>query len=239
MKSMPEANHTRRGYSPGDEREFSGSAREVLLGAAGDVRYLLGRGYEISSAVTFAGNHFLLSKRQRTALLRGVSSAEAVKLRKSREADELPDEIWIDGFNTIITLETALSGSVLIGCDDGTVRDLAGLYGTYRIIDNTYRAVDLVIQTLEQCGAGKVHFLLDQPVSNSGRLCELIREKAEGRPFETDAAAVPDVDRQLIGKEFVVTSDRVILDACGGWYNLNKRIIEGNVPEAWMFRLQK
>jgi len=237
MRSIPEIHGSRRGFSPGDEKEFGGPSGERLLDAAEDVRFLLGRGYEISSAVTFVGNHFLLSKRQRMALLRGVSSREAVKLRAEKEVKKLPDEIWIDGFNTIITLETALSGSVLIGCDDGTVRDLAGLYGTYRLIDKTYDSVGLLLRALERESAGKVHFLFDQPVSNSGRLCGLIREKAGEQSLEADAAAVPDVDRQLMSRECVVTSDRVILDACGGWFNLNRRILEKDVPEAWVLQL--
>lgn len=35
----------------------------------------------------------------------------------------------------------------------------------------------------------------------------------------------------------VVTADAIILDKCGSWYNLNRRLIEEAVPEAWVFRL--
>ena len=49
--------------------------------------------------------------------------------------------VWIDGFNTVITMEVMLSDSILFSCMDGTVRDLAALRGTYRIIDVTESAV--------------------------------------------------------------------------------------------------
>ena len=44
------------------------------------------------------------------------------------------NEVNIDGFNIIITLEVLLCDSILFSCMDGTIRDLAALRGTYRII---------------------------------------------------------------------------------------------------------
>ena len=87
-------------------------------------------------------------------------------------------------FNTIITLEVALSGSLLLQGMDGTIRDLAGLRGTYRIVDKTERAVELILSQLEkEKGKGAV-FYLDQQVSNSGRLRSLLLEKGAGCPVE-------------------------------------------------------
>ncbi len=82
----------------------------------------------------------------------------------------------LDGFNTIITLEVALSGSLLLLGLDGTVRDLAGLRGTYRIVDKTPQAVALVLSRLEALGVREATFYLDQQVSNSGRLRGLLLE---------------------------------------------------------------
>ena len=53
-------------------------------------------------------------------------------------------EVWIDGFNTVITLEVMLSDSILFSCADGTIRDLAALRGTYRIIPETQKAVEIL-----------------------------------------------------------------------------------------------
>lgn len=56
----------------------------------------------------------------------------------------LLETVHIDGFNTVITLEVALSGSPVFYCRDGALRDLAGLRGTYRVIDKTQEAIELL-----------------------------------------------------------------------------------------------
>ena len=114
-----------------------------LLKAGGDLQYLLNQGYNIKGASAFVGNHYLLSERQRLGLVRAISSEESIITRKSKEIEQIPcgSVINIDGFNTIITLEVALSDSLLLKCMDGTIRDLASLRGTYRLIDKTDTAI--------------------------------------------------------------------------------------------------
>ncbi|MEL7602513.1 MAG: DUF434 domain-containing protein [Bacillota bacterium] len=224
-----------RGYSPKDKTEFGEAWRERMAAAAEDVRYLLSRGYDISAAVTFVGNRFQLSSRQRMALTRGVTSRRQCTARREKELSSLSGVVYIDGFNTVITLEVALSGSLLLRCDDGTIRDIAGLHGSYRIVDKTPRAVELMLDELDAQGIDGVIVYLDQPVSNSGRLKSLIAELGAGRRYEVSAELLTDVDGELNDKPQVVTSDGVILDACGGWYNLNRRIIEKCIREAWIY----
>ena len=89
--------------------------------------------------------------------------------KKECAADELCGRtVYIDGFNTIITLEIALCGSLLLECMDGTIRDLAGLRGTYRLVDETRKSVEIIADALETLKAQKAVFYLDAPVSNSG-----------------------------------------------------------------------
>ena len=131
--------------------------------------------------------HYLFSERKRLALARSIAPDVKVAARKSREIDlagieangdrpVLP-EINIDGFNTVITLETALSGSTVFKGMDGCIRDLAGLRGTYRIIDVTKKAIDLLLLAADNLHAGRVNVFLDAPVSNSGRLKTLFYER--------------------------------------------------------------
>ena len=77
----------------------------------------------------------------------------------------------------------ALSDSLLLRCMDGTVRDLAALRGTCRLIDKTTRAIEMVGRMLEKGGVGKAVCYLDSPVSNSGRLKERIGALLEEYPF--------------------------------------------------------
>ena len=53
-----------------------------------------------------------------------------------------------------------------------------------------------------------------------GRLKVKIADSAGHYPFETDIRIQKDVDRELYGREYVVTSDSIILDHCRSWVNL-------------------
>ena len=120
----------------------------------------------------------------------------------------------------IITLEVLLSGSVLFACMDGTIRDLAALRGTYRIIPATEPAIRMLFDELKKMDVKSVHILLDEPVSNSGRLKSLIADIGDLFDFSLDIEIRKDVDRELYEKENVITSDSIILDHCGSWINL-------------------
>ena len=81
-------------------------------------------------------------------------------------------------------------------------------------------------------------FYLDKQVSNSGRLRALLLDKAAERGVQIQVELHPSVDGVLSRLENVVTTDAIILDKCGSWYNLNRGIIEEAVPEAWVLRLE-
>lgn len=228
----------KRGYEPKDAMEFGSKAAEKLNAAGQDLVFLLNRGYDVKSASTFIGNHHLLSERQRLALARITSTKAALMERRRKELTQAPAELVFDGFNTIITLEVALSGSLLLAGMDGTIRDLAGLRGTYRIVDKTVRAVELLFDHLDELGVKKALFYLDQQVSNSGRLRALLLDKAAERSVQIQVELHPSVDGVFSRLENVVTTDAIILDKCGSWYNLNRGIIEEAVPEAWVLRLE-
>ena len=218
----------KRGYFPNDQKEFGGKSIDILLKAGRDLQYLLNQGYHIKGASTFVGNHYLLSERQRLALIRAISSEESLKMRKDKEIKNIPPEsvINIDGFNTIITLEVALSDSLLLRCMDGTIRDLAALRGTYRLIDKTETAIMLIGKILEKNKVDKAIFYLDAPVSNSGRLKQQIIELLSQLTFEVEVEVINNVDSVLEKLDNVITSDAIILDKCVSWIKLNAKIIE-------------
>ncbi|MCM1505995.1 MAG: DUF434 domain-containing protein [Ruminococcus flavefaciens] len=221
----------KRGFIASDEVDFSIEKLPLLKQAGSDVYYLMNRDYPIRNVITFVGNHYQLSERQRTALSRIVSSEISIKSRKDRELSESDvsgQTLYIDGFNIIITLETAFSDSTLFECMDGTVRDLAGLRGSYRLIDKTDIALQTLADTLTELNIKKAVFYLDKPVSNSGRLKQKILDAMSGRPFETEAFIENAVDPILEKKSHVVTADAIILDKCESWYNLNGYILKKN-----------
>lgn len=218
----------KRGYSQKDNIEFGDKSLHTLKKAGGDLFYLLNQGYKVKGAVEFVGNHYLLSQRQRQALQRSIYSKENLINREQKEiySDLENREVHIDGFNTIITLETALSGGLLIRGMDGAIRDLAGVRGNYRLLDITETAIQLLGEQLTHLKIKKATFYLDAPVSNSGRLKLKILELLSTHKFEVQVEVINNVDSILENFENVVTSDAIILDKCQSWINMNSRILD-------------
>jgi len=229
-----------RGFDPQDKTVFSPEALERLRHAQQDLQFLLDRGYPMTSAAAFVGSHHQLTIRQRSALQRATDRSD-LYLRRAhtqRSPERLRDgPVLIDGFNLIIALETALSGNLVVRGADGALRDLAGLRGTYRVIAQTERAIRLIGDYVAQHAVPSVRFFLDAPVSNSGRLRQLIEQLARSWRFPVQVDLVPDADRMLMGQDRIVSSDSVLLDLCQGWFNLAAWIVAERLPEAWVISL--
>lgn len=232
---------SRRGYVPEDEKQFTGKQLELLQKAADEVQFLLDRGYDVKPVTTFVGNHYLFSERQRLALARSVSAKEYIQKRVNKELlqterGNLPETVHIDGFNTVITLEVALSGSPVFYCRDEALRDLAGLRGTYRVIDKTQTAIELLFRQLKLLHISEAVFYLDAPVSNSGRLSGLIRQCAKRYSISVQTQIIPDVDRVLEQMEGVISGDAIILNCCKSWLNVLPTIAE-QIESVWKIQL--
>jgi len=216
-----------RGFIADDYKIFSPPQILKLKTAQEELRFLLDRGYPIKSAMTFVGNHHQLTVRQALAVTRATSSRASLELRqKKRLAPEAlaGRTVYIDGFNLIITLEVALSDGMLFVGQDGCIRDLAELRGSYRLIPQTSKAIELIHDALTKLNAGKAVIYLDQPVSNSGRLKEKIYEI--NWPISVDVEIVRSPDALLKKLPCVVTGDSVILDECESWFNMTAHILE-------------
>lgn len=230
----------KRGFNPEDIKSFSEENIVRLKAAQEEVQWLLDRGYKIKPIIELVGNHHQLSARARTALQRTTSSAVEYEKRKSTMLSfECAKEgcLFIDGFNLIITLEVALSGSPILLGKDGVLRDLAGLRGTYKLIDKTDIALELMGKTLKELKVPMVRFYLDLPVSNSGRLKSKILEYSESWNLPIEVELIPNVDSVLSDMERIVTSDSIILDECKSWFNLSRKIVDDYIPYAWVVDL--
>ena len=225
----------KRGFVPEDVKIFSPQALEIMRTASRHVCFLINEGYDLKQSTTFVGNHYLLSERQRLAIMRSLATRAQIENRQKKQVPitELHGkEVWIDGFNTIITLEVLLSDSILFSCMDGTIRDLAALRGTYRLILETEAAIHMLFDLLREAEVSRVNILLDQPVSNSGRLKTCLAEIGEKYPFSLDIQILREVDRELYGKENVITSYSIILDHCVSWINLTSECLKRRHKEA-------
>lgn len=226
-----------RGPGPQDLDWFGADAHPGLMSAVADLSWLLSRGYAEHSSLKLVGDRYRLVDRQRVAVLRSTCSDTALADRRSRriEHESLDGRpMRIDGFNLILTLESALGGGVVLGGRDGCYRDLASVHGTYRRVEETGPALELAARWLAAWGAGPCVWLLDAPVSNSGRLAAMIRAVHPG----WSAEVVPDPDALLIQPgALVVSADSAILDGCGEWLNLARALVGAGVPGAFVVDL--
>ena len=227
----------RRGYDPDDRRLFSDEAMSELRIVQEEVQWLLDRGYKPGPVIEFTGSHHQIVSRQRAAIQRALASSAQYDKRK---ASLIPCEaakdgiIYIDGFNLIITLETALSGGLIILGKDGVLRDLAGIRGTYSLIRRTDEALELIGKCLLELSVPEAVFYLDKPVSNSGKLRNRILEYAEERNIPVRVELVPNADVMLAGRARIVTGDSVLLDRCTSWLNLSAKIVSDCIKDAWI-----
>ncbi len=231
-----------RGPHPQDRRLFGAEALPRLNQAAADLAWLLDRGYALPSSLKLVGDRYDLRARQRLALSRALAPwAQVLARREKRLSLEYlaGRDVWIDGYNTLLTIEAALAGGVLLGCRDDTVRDMASVHGSYRRVEETVPALELLGQELQRLKVRQVRWLLDRPVSNSGRLKRLMLQLAAQRrwPWEVELVFSPDGALCEPHPHVVVSSDAAVLDRCRCWANLNAQLVAKRVPEAFLVRL--
>ena len=237
---MPDK-RSHRGPHPQDEKQFSSAAVADLRSAIADFSLLLTKGYAEKSSLKLVGDRLSLTERQRLAVMRNACSDQQLASRKQREiqtAELAGKPIAIDGYNVLITIEAAISGACVFKGRDGCLRDLASIHGTYRKVTETIPAVQMIGEFLKEVGVAECLWLLDSPVSNSGRLKTLIRELAEknGWKWEIRLSISPDAELSKTDPT-VVSSDSVILDRCKSWVNLAGAIIERKLPQVSLIDL--
>jgi hypothetical protein len=213
-----------RGKNSKDNDLFSGKNIPVLCKAVEELSWLLSRAYSLKSSLKLVGDRHRLVSRQRMALERCACSDSSLKARcdKALEPEDFDPggEIMLDGYNLLITLESALSGAFIFKGRDGAFRDIAGIHGTYKCVEETIPALILIADFLSSLNPSKVIFLLDAPVSNSGRLKELIYRENSIDSDKWDVILDNNPDKILCEAPCaVISSDSLVLDRCRKWLN--------------------
>lgn len=170
-----------RGAHPEDRSLFAAEHLPVLRTATSELSWLLTREYSMKGALKLVGDRYTLTDRQRLAVSRAACSDQG-KARRARTLISTDDvagkDMIVDGFNLIITIEAALSGGLLMICRDDCIRDLSSVHGSYRSVDETERAITLIGEAIDTLQPRSVRWVLDRPISNSGRLAKRIRDAA-------------------------------------------------------------
>jgi hypothetical protein len=232
-----------RGPHPQDVELFAPAALPRLRAAAGDLSWLLSRGYALPGALQVVGNRYDLETRQRQAVTRCACSDEAFAHRRSTEVltDALPGStLLIDGYNVLTTVEAALGGAVVLHARDNCLRDIAGVHGTYRRVEETLPALERAGAYLRARQVARCVWYLDAPVSNSGRLKQVIESVAReaGWGWSVEVVANPDAELSAAREAVVATADGMILDRCRQWFSLARAVVGETVPGARVIDLR-
>lgn len=235
---MSPDNRQHRGAHPEDKRLFGAGQLLTLRRATSELSWLLSHGYKLKSSLKLVGDRHSLNERQRLAISRAACSDRSLEKRKASclAIESIADQsLMIDGFNLIITMEAALGGGLLIRSRDGCIRDLSSVHGSYRSVLETERAICLIGEALERLKPKSAKWLLDRPISNSGRLAARIKELAVKHdwPWSVEVIFNPDV-AIISAKEIAVSSDSSILDGVTRWINLNHYLVKQYLSDSWL-----
>jgi hypothetical protein len=229
-----------RGRHPTDARLFAPERLAELRAATAELSWLLGRGYAMPSALQLVGNRHGLRERQRLAVQRCAAADADRDARRTRQiapAALAGRDLQVDGFNCLITVEAALAGGLVLVGRDGAHRDLASVHGGWRRVEETEAALAALGAVIAAATPASVTWLLDKPISNSGRLAGIIRERAAQSGWTWQVELHHSPDRVLAGAAAVAaTGDSAVLDRCGAWIDLPGEVIRG-LAAPWVIDL--
>lgn len=226
-----------RGREASDDALFGTEKMQLKLKeAVTDMHYFLSRGYGEKSTLSLVGNRYRLNARQQQAV-RGMSASQKqIHDRKSKEVqskDLEGKEICFDGFNVLILLESILSNAYVFEGQDGFIRDLSSVFGTYKKVKQTSQAIEMIADFFRKEKIKKALWLFDKPVSNSGRLKQMIEEITLNNNLNWEVQLVNNPDKVIAESDYIaVTSDAWILDNASVNFNLMKYMLSGlNINE--------
>jgi len=201
-----------------------------LRAAIIDMRYLLSRGYNRKSAANYITSRYSLTRRERAILYRAVYPPNQAYKHMEKMVQPcciIRKKLSIDGFNTLITLESALKGKTVIECDDGFIRDVSAVFGRFKFSDITLKALNLIFNFLEKYPPAETVFFFDSQVSFSGELASKIRELLSQRKLKGTAKTVKKNDKAvLLQGGIVASSDSIIIEKANAVLDLAGQIIK-------------
>jgi hypothetical protein len=232
-----------RGPHPADGNLFAQPQWPKLQQAVRDLSWLLSQGYAEKGAIKLVGDRYRLKERQRMAVIRASCSQQAALHRQTTQAhtyDLAGNALHIDGFNLLITIESALSDGFLLEGVDGCYRDLASIHGSYKRVMETEEAIILIGKILESLEVHQSVWYFDKPVSNSGRLKKMVLNTAQAFGWNWDSVLHYNPDKVLIEiNQTIASSDSIVLDKAYQWFNFSRFIVDNFIKEATVLPLSR
>ena len=196
------------------------------------------------SALKLVGDRHALTARQRAAIERAACAEETKRARLAKrvlKAELRNQTIAIDAFNVLIVGESAFSLAPIFRGQDGALRDLGGVHGSWRRVDETELVLVALAILLRDAEVARVRFFIDRPVSNSGRLRALIEEVfVQTAPtLPLDVELVPSADPALREAQdaVIASADGWVIDGSTRWIDLPSLLSEARSMQPWLIDL--
>lgn len=204
-----------------------------FLKAITDYLYLLEQHYPQKPILKLVGNKYALTKNERALLFRGAIMKGLLELREQKKVLKLPEnsELVIDGFNTFRTIGSYLNGNFVFEGMDGFLRDASELHQKKLSWEVLERAADLIIGFLNQKKCAFARFYFDTPISHSGELAGILREKMQKASLRGTVETIfsPDHCLKKVETGIICTADSNIIDkSLVQVYDLAKGVLEYN-----------
>jgi hypothetical protein len=127
-----------------------------------------------------------------------------------------------------------LSGAYVFKGADGFYRDLSSVHGSYKKVNQTARAIELIATFYVEEKIANIRWYFDKPVSNSGKLKQLITGIAADNNYNWEVFLTNNPDKDLVVEnKIAITSDAWILDNTDNNFNLigyiAEKYSEGNI----------
>jgi len=181
-----------------------------------DYRFLLEHNYPQKSILKLVGDRYTLPSYERAMLYRALAKKQQVKVRQQKLLLDIPAhaEVTLDGFNVCRTVGSYLNGNPVFVGMDGYLRDVSELHRKKLNWEILERAVSLILRFLLEKEIAFARFYFDTPISHSGRMCEMTRQKMLEMELAGEAETVFSPDHQLITTEsgLLCTADSNIIE---------------------------
>jgi hypothetical protein len=136
--------------------------------------------------------------------------------------------VFVDGYNTAITIHSLLAGYPVYLCDDGFLRDTRAFFRCNKASEIAAGSFSEILDLLALARPYRVEVLLDQQISRSGELAGEVRSMMAKRAIWGAARCATDVDHQLkVCSSIIATSDGNVIDAASSVIDLPGEIARG------------
>ncbi len=198
--------------------------------ACATYHYLLDRGYPEKASLKLVADRHRLTRVERNSLFRGIVATVKAERRRAKlvaPGGITGENLGIDWYNVLITVESYLKGQPVFLCEDGVLRDSSGVHGSFRVTAITERARDEIIAHVLSLGATRIDVFVDAPVAFSGVIAAEVRERLAVASCQTTVELAHSADYLLKSYSGIVaSSDSVVLDASPRVYDLARRVLE-------------